>query len=186
MTGLDIEAIRAEFERARTDQVAPVSRLAQLGGQRVPELCDEVMRLRAELLEEQTVHAKTFDNFEAHVESCMEERTRQLDRYARLDAAHDRLKKEHDDLKQFCAALTEARDEARENYQDVCDQLRDERAEVRKLREWNGEIKAERDALAQRALHHESELREAGDELRGLTAEHDRLVAELRTAREGR
>ena len=59
-------------------------------------------------------------------------------------------------------------------------------AEIKKLREWNAEIKAERDALAQRALHHESELREAGDELRGLTAEHDRLVAELRTAREGR
>lgn len=48
---------------------------------------------RAALLEEQTVHAKTMDNFEASAESWLEERTRLLDRLARADAlSGDRLK----------------------------------------------------------------------------------------------
>lgn len=67
----------------------------------------------AALLEEQTVHAKTMDNFEASAESWLEERTRLLDRYARLDAEHARLRTMHDELKEHCTAVTEARDEAR-------------------------------------------------------------------------
>lgn len=42
-------------------------------------LKEELAHARAALLEEQTVHAKTFDNFEAHLESCTEGRNTLLD-----------------------------------------------------------------------------------------------------------
>lgn len=63
-----------------------------LVGERVEDiraLVKEVRSLRAELLEEQTVHAKTMDNFEAEAESWLEERTRLLDRYARMQVERD-------------------------------------------------------------------------------------------------
>lgn len=133
MTGLDIEAIR---ERARfaephivrhkglpegplswTAADVPVL-LAQIERERaaldealatVREQAAEIERLRAELLEEQTVHAKTFDNFESHTEACLEERTRQLDRYARLDAKlAARTKLLTDELTYARAALADA------------------------------------------------------------------------------
>lgn len=179
MTGLDIEAIRAEYSML-------AGHLANLECCVAHDVAARVPHLLAALVEEQTVHAKTLDNFEAMAESSLEQRTRQLDRYARLDAEHDRLKKAHDDLKQFCAALTEARDEARENYADVCDQLRDERAEVRKLREWNSEIKAERDQLALTHLDVEAlrrQLEEAlteRDEARAALADALQVIADLR------
>jgi hypothetical protein len=80
---------------------------------RWPAALTEIARLRAELVEEQTVHAKTFDNFESHAEACLEERTRQLDRYARLELHADRLRTSLDSMSALCAAVTAERDEAR-------------------------------------------------------------------------
>lgn len=97
MSGLDIEAIRARYAAWEAAQEAayglPDSDAARACVQRamdcghdVPPLLAEIERLRGELLEEQTVHAKTMDNFESMAESALEEHTRQLDRYARLEA----------------------------------------------------------------------------------------------------
>lgn len=49
-------------------------------------------------------------------------------------------------------------------------------AEVGKLREWNDEIKAERDALAEAAIQHEADLRDA----RAATADALQVIADLR------
>lgn len=72
-------------------------------------LMAEVEQLRAALLEEQTVHAKTFDNFEAHLESCTEERNTVLDERDRLQREVEGLRAwrdgNHDEHRNLRAAL---------------------------------------------------------------------------------
>lgn len=75
MSDLDLSPIRERFNRramvGRGFGYDPVV-AAGASADDVPALIAEVERLRAALLEEQTVHAKTFDNFEAFAESSLE------------------------------------------------------------------------------------------------------------------
>ena len=88
------------------------------------EIRTERDEARAALAEEQAVHAKTFDNFEAHSEACLEERTRQLDRYARLEAEHARLRKAHTELvADSTAGIREAGAEIRDLEAALADAL---------------------------------------------------------------
>lgn len=84
MSDLDLEAIKARYAKWEAAQEAcyglPAStasrRAAECAmdcGHDVPALVAEVEQLRAALLEEQTVHAKTFDNFEAFAETSLEQ-----------------------------------------------------------------------------------------------------------------
>lgn len=73
-----------------------------------------------------------------------------------------RLRKAHDELISHCTFVTE---------------------ELDRVRGWNDEIKAERDALALAALDHEGEMREAGAEIRNAqaaTADALQVIADLR------
>lgn len=115
MSGLDIEAIRARFAKVEAiakEESPSEYRLVAVhahSAMDVPKLLAELDRLAAELLEEQTVHAKTFDNFEAHSEACLEERTRHLDRYARLEARlHASTKHLTEELTASRSALADA------------------------------------------------------------------------------
>lgn len=98
MTALDLEPVRDLYNGLSRHLANLECCVAHDVASWVPQLLAEIERTRAELVEEQTVHAKTFDNFEAHSEACLEQSTRQLDRYARLDADYDRLRKAHDEL----------------------------------------------------------------------------------------
>lgn len=182
MSGLDIEAIR---ERSLLAERLP-SGLREHAGRNVTALSDsaadvpallaQIERLRAELLEEQTVHAKTFDNFESHAAACLEERTRQLDRYARLDAQCDRLRTELRELKEIAGATAEARDEARADY-------RKEAFEVVRLR---GDLARTRAALGNVREHldlRDGELASANaqrDQARAALSDALQVIADLR------
>lgn len=80
----DVPLLLAEIERLLSDRFRSSREVEKLREWN-DEIKGERDQLAAALIEEQTVHAKTFDNFEAHSEACLEERTRQLDRYARLE-----------------------------------------------------------------------------------------------------
>lgn len=139
MTGLDIEAIRhryAKVEQLRAEESPSTPRIVVVlarAADDVPDLLAEVerltvearnaefevVRLRGELAEEQTVHAKTMDNFEAMEESALEFRTRQLDRYARLEQDLTYKRAAHRELADKVRALTAERDDALQVIADL-------------------------------------------------------------------
>jgi hypothetical protein len=135
VTDLDIDAARTRRDAYR-DAFARVLRASEPDSDRAEDLpdaraalfaaaveaaadvwslVDEVVRLRAALLEEQTVHAKTFDNFEAWVEADVE---REND----LKDQRDRLRREVEGLRQW-----------RDGNHDEHRQLRDGMREVRRM-----------------------------------------------------
>lgn len=98
----DLQPARRELFAAAVDAAADVDALvAEVEGLRATlNLRDGQLTAArrhadgrgAALLEEQTAHAKTADNFAAQAESWIEARTRLLDRYARLELQAEHLR----------------------------------------------------------------------------------------------